>query len=66
MRQVFPQAYICHMDDLLLATYKEEKLQYVYNVSQDMLHKNGIIIAPEKVQRSDTVIFGTTSYQNNY
>lgn len=53
--QAFPHACIIYyMDDILLVASKEE-LQSIYFMTQDMLHKNDLIIIPDKVQRSDSV-----------
>lgn len=53
VRQAFPWASIIHyMNDL---TSKEEEQYSIYDKAKDMLHKNGLIITPEGVQRSETV-----------
>lgn len=50
VRHTLPKAYVIYyMDEILLATSREKELQSIYDMTQDMLHKNGII-APEKVQ----------------
>lgn len=46
----------------LLANFKEEEQYSIDEETQDMHHKNGLIIAHERVQRSETAIFGTTGY----
>lgn len=33
-----------NMYDIVLVTPKEEELQSIYDMTQDMLHKNGLII----------------------
>lgn len=53
MRQAFPWAYIIHyMND---STSKEEEQYSIYNKTKDILHRNGLIITHERVQRSETV-----------
>lgn len=57
MSQPFPGAYIIqYMDDSLLVISKEEELQSIYDMTQDMLHEiRGLLLYLEKVQRSETV-----------
>jgi hypothetical protein len=43
------------MNDILLATSKDDELPSVYDMCQDMLPKRGLTIGPEKEQRSNTV-----------
>lgn len=53
-RERFPEVYIIHyMDDILLAHKQEEMLLAAYAHLQQGLKEQGLVIAPEKVQRKD-------------
>lgn len=53
IRQQYKDAYLIHyMDDILVAYPDEEKLEVILKDMIQALTKNGLIIAPEKIQKN--------------
>lgn len=53
--QAFPHACIIYYMDNILLVVSEEELPSIYFMTQDMLHKNVLIIIPDKERRLDSV-----------
>lgn len=53
-------------DDILLVTSKEEDLQPIYDMTQDIVCKNGLIITLKCTKIRYCTMFGTTGYQSNF